>query len=201
MTAEMEIVGCHLMKQDAIDQMVAVSNDEGIEPGGELEIEDEEEMEMQAAAAQPIKLQAQVWLEAGKGEKKRTISGIAVPYGVDAVVTGGEKVRIEAGALPTEPKPSKVRKRTKGLGNHEVTLSLYMSYQSSETYATLSSLVGTTTNVVVKPATGAESATNPGFTLTGAFLAELPVINATMGELSTIDVTFVGGAYTVDTTP
>lgn len=93
------------------------------------------------------------------------------------------------------------RKYTKGLGNHEVTLSLYMSYQSTETYATLSSLVGTTTNVVVKPATGAESATNPGFTLTGAFLAELPVINATMGELSTIDVTFVGGAYTVDTTP
>ena len=93
------------------------------------------------------------------------------------------------------------RKYTKGLGNHEVTLSLYMSYASSETYATLSSLVGTTTNVVVKPASGSESATNPGFTLTGAFLAELPVINATMGELSTIDVTFVGGAYTVDTTP
>lgn len=93
------------------------------------------------------------------------------------------------------------RKYTKGLGNHEVTLSLYMSYASSETYATLSSLVGTTTNVVVKPASGSEGATNPGFTLTGAFLAELPVINATMGELSTIDVTFVGGAYTVDTTP
>ena len=93
------------------------------------------------------------------------------------------------------------RKYTKGLGNHEVTLSLYMSYASSETYATLSSLVGTTTNVIVKPASGSESATNPGFTLTGAFLAELPVINATMGELSTIDVTFVGGAYTVDTTP
>jgi hypothetical protein len=93
------------------------------------------------------------------------------------------------------------RKYTKGLGNHEVTLSLYMSYASSETYATLSSLVGTTTNVVVKPASGSESATNPGFTLTGAFLAELPVINATMGELSTVDVTFVGGTYTVDTTP
>jgi hypothetical protein len=93
------------------------------------------------------------------------------------------------------------RKYVKGLGNHEVTLSLYMSYQSSETYATLSSLVGTTTNVIVKPATGSEGATNPGFTLTGAFLAELPVINATMGELSTVDVTFVGGAYTVDVTP
>ena len=93
------------------------------------------------------------------------------------------------------------RKYTKGLGNHEVTLSLYMSYAATETYATLSALVGTTTTVIVKPATGSEGATNPGFTLTGAFLAELPVINASMGELSTVDVTFTGGAYTVDTTP
>ena len=93
------------------------------------------------------------------------------------------------------------RKYTAGLGNHEVTLSLYMSYAASETYATLKDLVGTTTNIVVKPASGADSATNPGFTLTGGFLAELPVINATMGELSTIDVTFVGGTYTADVTP
>jgi len=93
------------------------------------------------------------------------------------------------------------RKYTKGLGNHEVTISMYMSYESSETYATLAALVGTTTTVIVKPATGSEGATNPGFTLTGAFLAELPVINASMGELSTVDVAFTGGVYTVDTTP
>ena len=93
------------------------------------------------------------------------------------------------------------RKYTAGLGNHEVTLSLYMSYASNETYATLSSLVGTTTTVRVQPAAPPDSAVNPGFVLTGAYLAELPVINATMGELSTVDVTFVGGTYSVDTTP
>jgi hypothetical protein len=92
------------------------------------------------------------------------------------------------------------RKYTSGLGNHEVTLTLYMSYDTSETYATLSTLVGTTTTVRVQPTSAVDSATNPGFILTGAFLAELPVINATMGELSTIDVTFVGGTYTADTT-
>jgi len=89
----------------------------------------------------------------------------------------------------------------KGLGNHELTLTLYMSYAATETYATLSSLVGTQTTVRVQPTSAADSATNPGFVLTGAFLAELPVLNASMGELSTIDVTFTGGAYTVDTTP
>jgi hypothetical protein len=92
------------------------------------------------------------------------------------------------------------RKFVKGLGNHEVTLSLYMSYASSETYATLAPLVGTTTTLRVQPTSATDSATNPGFILTGAFLAELPVISATMGELSTVDVTFVGGVFTVDTT-
>jgi hypothetical protein len=92
------------------------------------------------------------------------------------------------------------RKYVKGLGNHELTLSLYMSYAGSETYATLATLVGTTTTVRVQPAAPPDSSTNPGFILTGAFLAELPVLNASMGELSTIDVTFTGGVYSVDTT-
>jgi hypothetical protein len=91
------------------------------------------------------------------------------------------------------------RKFVKGLGNHEVTLSLYMSYAASETYATLAALVGATTTITVKPSGGVASPTSPGFILTGAFLAELPVINATMGELSTVDVTFVGGTYSVST--
>ena len=90
-------------------------------------------------------------------------------------------------------------KYVKGLGDHEVTLTLYMSYAASETYATLKSLVGTTTTVVVKPAVGTDSATNPGFTLTGAFLAELPHTFA-LGELSTVDVTFHGGVYSEDVT-
>lgn len=92
------------------------------------------------------------------------------------------------------------RKYTGGLENNELTLTLYMSYASTETYATLSTLVGTTTTVIVKPTSAADSATNPGFTLTGAYLETLPVINATMGELSTIDITFTGGVYSADIT-
>jgi hypothetical protein len=91
------------------------------------------------------------------------------------------------------------RNFVKGLGNHEVTLSLYMSYASSETYATLAALVGTATNVEIKTATGTPSPTLPNFVLSGCFLAELPVINSTMGELSTVDITFVGGDFAVVT--
>jgi hypothetical protein len=87
------------------------------------------------------------------------------------------------------------RKFTAGLQSLEVTLTLYMSYAATETYATLNGLVGTTTNITIKPSTAALSATNPEIVITGCYLETLPVINATMGELSTIDVTFTGGTY------
>lgn len=86
---------------------------------------------------------------------------------------------------------------TGGLQNNEVTITLYQSYAATETYATLSGLVGTTTTITLKPATGATSATNPLFTITGAYLETLPVVNASLGELSTCEVTFTGGTYSV----
>jgi HK97 family phage prohead protease len=38
--ADGEVMGCHVTKQDAIDQMVAISLSEGIEPGGERSVRD-----------------------------------------------------------------------------------------------------------------------------------------------------------------
>lgn len=86
-----------------------------------------------------------------------------------------------------------------GLGDHELTVDLYMSYAATETYATLASLVGTTTTVTLKPTSAATSATNPLFTLAGTYLESLPVIDAKMGELSVISLTFKGGTYSVAT--
>lgn len=87
-----------------------------------------------------------------------------------------------------------------GMANHELTVTLYMSYDTSETYATLKDLVGTQTTVRVQPTSAVDSATNPGFILTGTYLESLPVLNASLGELSTIDLTFTGGVYSTDTT-
>jgi hypothetical protein len=92
------------------------------------------------------------------------------------------------------------RSYTAGLANNEVTLTFYASYAASETYATLQPLVGTKSNVTLQPTSGADSPTNPKFVLTGAYLESLPVINASLGELSTFDVTFTGGVLTIDTT-
>ncbi len=92
------------------------------------------------------------------------------------------------------------RKYVSGLGSHSITLDFYASFAASETWATLNTLVGTTTTVTVQPAAGTESATNPKMTLSGTFLASLPVVSA-LGALGTISVTFNGGTYTTDVTP
>lgn len=85
-------------------------------------------------------------------------------------------------------------KYVKGLGDHSVDLEFYMSFAATETWATLKSLVGTTTTVKVKPGSGAASATNPELTLTGTFLASLPP-TFQLGSLSTCTVSFTGGVY------
>ena len=96
---------------------------------------------------------------------------------------------------------STARTNTAGLQSNSVTLTLYASYASSESYATLSALVGTKCFIRVTPVDAAVSATNPAFELTNTYLGALPVVNATLGELSTYDVEFMGGTYVADVTP
>jgi hypothetical protein len=88
------------------------------------------------------------------------------------------------------------RSFTSGLYSNTVTVTLYQSYAATETEASIYSLVGTTTTLVLKPSSGIASATNPSYTLTGAFLSAHTPINASLGELSTIDLTFAGGVLT-----
>ena len=84
-----------------------------------------------------------------------------------------------------------------GLENSTLTVTFLNSFAASETYATLKTLVGVTTNVTLKPTSSATSATNPLSTLTGAYLESLPIVNGQLGALDTIDITFTGGAYSV----
>jgi hypothetical protein len=88
------------------------------------------------------------------------------------------------------------RESQAGLGNHEATVTLYMDYSASATYATLEALVGTKTTIIAKPASEIYSATNPGFQLADSLLAELPILSASLGELQSIDITFTQGQLT-----
>ena len=95
---------------------------------------------------------------------------------------------------------STARTNTAGLQNNSVTLTVYASYASAESYAILAPLVGTKCYIKVTPAAGANTATNPGFEITNGFISALPVANMNLGELSTYDIEIMGGSYTVDVT-
>jgi hypothetical protein len=86
-----------------------------------------------------------------------------------------------------------------GLESSTLTVSMYNSFSASETYSTLSALVGTQVTVKIKPTSAATSATNPESTLTGAYLESLPIVNGQLCALDVIDIVFTAGAYSVAT--
>jgi hypothetical protein len=82
------------------------------------------------------------------------------------------------------------------LQNNSFEVTLYQSYATSETEQTIYSLVGIQTTIEVSPTAAGlatPSATAPKYTLTGAYLESHTPINASLGELSTITLTFTGG--------
>lgn len=83
------------------------------------------------------------------------------------------------------------------LQNNTFEVTLYQSYAASETEATIYGLVGIQTTITISPTAAGlvtPTATTPKYTLTGAYLESHTPINASLGELSTITLTFTGGS-------
>lgn len=90
----------------------------------------------------------------------------------------------------------------KGLQSVNVELTMFDYYGAGSAEATLFAAVGAgTTTLVISPAGASESATNPEYTITNAMMATFTPINATVGELSTINASFTGGTFARDITP
>lgn len=93
------------------------------------------------------------------------------------------------------------RKFTKGLQAVEVTLTLFLSYGTTEVENILFGELGEgNTTVTIKAATGNEAVTNPKFVISNAMLASYTPINGGVGELGTVEVTFTGGTFARDIT-
>ena len=93
------------------------------------------------------------------------------------------------------------RKYTKGLQTVDVTLTMFNSYGSSEIEATLFDVCGDdSVTLTISPSGTTESATNPEYTITGAFLSNFTPINSNVGELSMVNVNFTGGTWSRDIT-
>jgi hypothetical protein len=82
-----------------------------------------------------------------------------------------------------------------------VTLTMFMNYGTGEIEATLFDQVGDgTTTLVISPAGTTESASNPEYTVSNAMLASFTPIVTTVGELSQVSVSYVGGTWVRDIT-
>jgi hypothetical protein len=88
-----------------------------------------------------------------------------------------------------------------GLQMVNVTLTMFMNYGTGEIEATLFDQVGDgTTTLVISPAGTTESASNPEYTVSNAMLASFTPIVTTVGELSQVSVSYVGGTWVRDVT-
>ena len=86
-----------------------------------------------------------------------------------------------------------------GLQMVNVTLTMFMNYGTGEIEATLFDQVGDgTTTLVISPAGTTESASNPEYTISNAMLASFTPIVTTVGELSQVSVSYVGGTWVRD---
>jgi hypothetical protein len=93
------------------------------------------------------------------------------------------------------------RKMVGGLQSVEVSMTLLLSYGSDEVEAMLADIIGQgTTTVVASPSGTTESATNPEYTLTNVMFSTASVINSTVGELATVELTGTAGTWARDIT-
>jgi len=85
---------------------------------------------------------------------------------------------------------------TGGLANVSLSMEMNQDFAASSVAATLDALIGTTTTVVLKPTSGAVSATNPSYTIANAFLAGTQPVNGAVGDLAAQSIEFTGGTIT-----
>ena len=119
-----------------------------------------------------------------------TINSVALSSKANSVTLTYEVDAVEATAFGTN------HIFIGGLQNNSLEVALMQDYATSQTEATIYPLVGTTTTVVVKPTSGAVSATNPSYTITGTYLASHTPVAGGVGELAMTTLSFTGGTIT-----
>ncbi len=92
------------------------------------------------------------------------------------------------------------RKFQGGLESVTVDIEFQLDQAAGETTATLEALVGTTTTLIMIPMTGAVSATNRRYTVTGAFLESFSSIDGGLGSVATTTAQFTGGTLAIAST-
>lgn len=106
---------------------------------------------------------------------------------------------LEATAFTSSGSPTG-RTFVAGLQSVEVSMTLYLSYGATEVEEALAACVGKSSTLVISPSGTTESASNPEYTIAGAYLESFTPINSSIGELATVELTFTGGTWARDNT-
>jgi hypothetical protein len=89
-----------------------------------------------------------------------------------------------------------------GLQTVSVELEMYLSYGAGEVEQTLFANLGTgTTSLVISPSGLSEGPANPEYTIINMQLVDYTPITGSVGELSMITASFIGGTFVRDITP
>ena len=99
-----------------------------------------------------------------------------------------------ADAVETTAMGDTARTYTGGLESGTLDITFNQDYASAKVAATLYGLVNTSTTVVVKPTASAVAATNPSYTMS-CFVAEYSPVDGSVGDLSTVNLSWpINGA-------
>jgi hypothetical protein len=86
--------------------------------------------------------------------------------------------------------------RVAGLADNSVSLEFFQDFAAANVEATIFPLIGSTTTVVVQPASTSTTTTNPTYTFT-ALVSEWQPLKGGIGQLATASVTWpISGAIT-----
>jgi hypothetical protein len=137
-----------------------------------------------------------------------TIGGVDLSDRIASISLASNADAVETTAFGT----AGARTRVGGLKDNSVTFDFHQDYALTEVEATIYPLIGQATNVVIKPTSGAISATNPAYLIDGSLtggqqagqvlVTEWTPVNGAVGELATVSVTWpISGAIVKDVTP
>jgi hypothetical protein len=122
-----------------------------------------------------------------------TINGVNLSDHIASITISESTDVIETSAFST----SATKTRLGGLKDNSVTLEFHQDFAAANVEATINgspTLIGTTTQIVVRPTSAGIGAANPSYTFS-ALCSEWTPLNGAVGELATVSVTWpISGA-------
>jgi hypothetical protein len=124
-------------------------------------------------------------------DAKVTINSVVLSSSISSVTLDTKQDVVETTSFGSTAKT-----RVASLADNSVTLEFFQDFAAANVEATIYPLIGSTTTVVVQPASTSTTTTNPTYTFT-ALVSEWQPLKGGIGQLATASVTWpISGSIT-----